>query len=793
MDVQGNYAYLIDSDQDYMKTIDVSDPSNPIEVGSINLPGSTVFDIKVEGNYAYIVGGKDPLIIVDISDPLNPVVASTSLACGDCKAVLVHDGYAYITDNLGDSLIIANVSNPNSPIFAASVTGLTFPRDVVIYQNFAYVISQFNPDIYTIDINDPNNPVLVNTLENNVPDLVQGIAKVGDFAYTAANDYLRKVDLSNPMSPLYMDSLALNGTAREIAIQDNFAYIVEDQFGDLQIIDLSCPLLVSFNTSSGKFNTIRLDSVDRQTIDTLSLNGTTLEISLENDGQVTQSLDLSGIDTDDQSIEKFNLNGTTLELSLADDGQADKTVDLSSINSVQDVIADADNDTKIQVEESEDDDNIRFDIENIEVGRFFKNANNNVAGLFIGSSGNNTFLNVNPSNNTGDLNTFIGVSSGGSNTSGRRNVFVGAQAAARSEEGERNVFLGTISGTFNKGSRNVFVGDGSGNSDTLGNNNTFLGFQSGLTSTGSANVFIGSNAGGNNVGSRSVLIGFLAGINNLEDNRLYIENSQSSSPLIYGEFDNDLVRINGDLEVTGSYPDTDDQTLSFNTSSDNLSIADGNSVDISGVDDQTLSFNIADNTLSIADGNSVDIAGVDDQTLSFNTANNTLSIADGNSVDLSSLNVGIPVGTVQMWVTETPPTDWLICDGTTFNTTTYPELNTLLNSNRVPDLRRRFPLGAQNIVNQGESSRPLNSTGGEEKVTLSIAQLPSHSHSAGSLSTQFPYLSDDDTGNERYRDGSDARLYESSSISGNTGNTGSGEAHNNMPPYYAVHFIIKAK
>jgi len=35
-------------------------------------------------------------------------------------------------------------------------------------------------------------------------------------------------------------------------------------------------------------------------------------------------------------------------------------------------------------------------------------------------------------------------------------------------------------------------------------------------------------------------------------NKLYIENSDSSSPLLYGEFDNDYLKINGDLEVTGN-------------------------------------------------------------------------------------------------------------------------------------------------------------------------------------------------------------------------------------------------
>ena len=56
---------------------------------------------------------------------------------------------------------------------------------------------------------------------------------------------------------------------------------------------------------------------------------------MENDGQATQTVDLSslqdGTGTDDQTIDVFSLAGTTLSLSLENDGQAAQTVDLSSL------------------------------------------------------------------------------------------------------------------------------------------------------------------------------------------------------------------------------------------------------------------------------------------------------------------------------------------------------------------------------------------------------------------------------------------------------------------------------
>lgn len=72
-------------------------------------------------------------------------------------------------------------------------------------------------------------------------------------------------------------------------------------------------------------------STDNQTIDTFDLSGNNLRLSLEDDGEAAQTVDLSGYldNTDDQTIDVFQLNGNNLELSLESDGQATQTVDLS--------------------------------------------------------------------------------------------------------------------------------------------------------------------------------------------------------------------------------------------------------------------------------------------------------------------------------------------------------------------------------------------------------------------------------------------------------------------------------
>lgn len=68
---------------------------------------------------------------------------------------------------------------------------------------------------------------------------------------------------------------------------------------------------------------------DNQIIDVLSLTGDTLNISLQDDGVATQTLNLAAIDN--QATDVFSLTGTTLNLSLQNDGVATQTVNLASL------------------------------------------------------------------------------------------------------------------------------------------------------------------------------------------------------------------------------------------------------------------------------------------------------------------------------------------------------------------------------------------------------------------------------------------------------------------------------
>lgn len=156
--------------------------------------------------------------------------------------------------------------------------------------------------------------------------------------------------------------------------------------------------------------------------------------------------------------------------------------------------------------------------------------------------------------------------------------------------------------------------------------------------------------------------------------------------------------------------------------------------------------------------------------------------------------IGPPIGSISMWYTGTPPTDWLICDGTTFSATDYPDLNTLLGGNTLPDLKGRMPVGVgQQSSGKWDSTAEdysasgtdfsLADSGGTEDHKLLTAELPSHNHAV-------------EANSQNYVDGGTARALGSNNGSDGTYNSssvGSDSPHNNLPPYLALNFIICAK
>lgn len=168
---------------------------------------------------------------------------------------------------------------------------------------------------------------------------------------------------------------------------------------------------------------------------------------------------------------------------------------------------------------------------------------------------------------------------------------------------------------------------------------------------------------------------------------------------------------------------------------------------------------------------------------------------DGTALVFSDI---VPVGTIIPWAGAALPADgkWLECNGTTFDGTTYTELSAVLgdtwgthsgNNYFLPNLQGRVAVGA-GTGNDGTDSCvfALGLSGGKYNHQLSIAEMPSHNHTVSYRpdGQEHPGVSDA-LGPGHFSTRVDNTTF--------IGSKGGNQAHNNIQPYAATRYIIKAK
>ena len=154
-----------------------------------------------------------------------------------------------------------------------------------------------------------------------------------------------------------------------------------------------------------------------------------------------------------------------------------------------------------------------------------------------------------------------------------------------------------------------------------------------------------------------------------------------------------------------------------------------------------------------------------------------------------AITVVTPAGVIAAFAGSSAPTGWLLCDGKEYDRRTYPELARVFGNGfrfRVPDLRGRFVLGAS-------SAHPAGEQGGEEKHTMTTAEMPRHQHQIGGESTQWGggagiYQTDFSGGGRWPGISSFGAGYLDRAVAKVEGGS---QPFNIMPPYVAMNFIIK--
>ena len=174
-----------------------------------------------------------------------------------------------------------------------------------------------------------------------------------------------------------------------------------------------------------------------------------------------------------------------------------------------------------------------------------------------------------------------------------------------------------------------------------------------------------------------------------------------------------------------------------------------------------------------------------------------MTVATLSSTSVSGYGT-IPMGGIIMWSGQIAsiPDGWALCDG----------------SRSTPDLRGRFIMGAG-------GSRGVGATGGAETVTLSVGQLPPHNHQVSGTTTAdgnhiHPYNdiyfseawsptgirswfgsgdSDGDNGPHTTPRNTDLAGNHTHTFNVTSASTGSGQAIDKLPPFYALAYIMRVR
>ena len=196
---------------------------------------------------------------------------------------------------------------------------------------------------------------------------------------------------------------------------------------------------------------------------------------------------------------------------------------------------------------------------------------------------------------------------------------------------------------------------------------------------------------------------------------------------------------------------------------------------------------------------------VDTQVRGYGVPVNSVMGFDGNVSDMPAgfelsdepIGGGNPIGTVLEYAGVTAPSGYLLCNGAAVSRTEYDALfnviGTLFGEGdgsttfNLPNRSGKMGVG----YNSSDSDfNVIGKTGGEKTHTLTVDEMPSHNHTiSNNGSTNLPITINAPTGGTGYNIGyeygarSEPRLI--------ADNKGGSKAHNNMPPFVVMNYIIK--
>lgn len=300
--VVGNHAYLATShNSKELIIVDVSNKTAPTELSSLNLGSwKNATSVFVSDNFAYLTkqaqrGGNRELYIIDVSNPTTPAEVGTFEVGDDVQSVYISGNFAYLASSHNrKELLIVDVTNKSNPTEAGSynIPSRTNATDVFVDGTRVYLVTKNNrrgSEFYILDSSDPANVTPVGSFEIN--NTVNGVFVSGNLAFLATNlnnKELVILDISDPANPVELGSANLDGNGNKLFVMGDHAYVATTRNNrELAIVAGGSGLYQTFGTfESSTFDAgseVAFNYLTFTVVEPINTN-INLQIAINNDG-----------------------------------------------------------------------------------------------------------------------------------------------------------------------------------------------------------------------------------------------------------------------------------------------------------------------------------------------------------------------------------------------------------------------------------------------------------------------------------------------------------------------------
>ncbi len=250
----GNIGYGGGYDGLYM--FDLTDPTNPTNLGSIDSP-TEAHSVSVHNGLVFLAGPGNGLDILEINHTrASPLLSQIPPRPGRIsnfseRAIARHGDTVYLwhtgSRSLGDELLRIDVSDPASPVVLGAVA--LRATDIQFSDQHVHIVVPTHSEGYTIfEVQDPNTWNPVGSL--NLPGWDLELRDQMAFMAGDNNSTLVVVDISDPTNPTQIGSLQHAISGYSIELSGNAAFLIDYGEPTLLTVDVSVPTTPSATSTT---------------------------------------------------------------------------------------------------------------------------------------------------------------------------------------------------------------------------------------------------------------------------------------------------------------------------------------------------------------------------------------------------------------------------------------------------------------------------------------------------------------------------------------------------------------